>query len=191
MNVKLLLLFFAAIFSCKSNDDSQNLLEEKNRVVLLKIDFTTSTFEGGKELEYDQNSEFTIDYSYNSPGDFGDVQLYYQELDSLIFDGTIVWSGLGIRAYPEVILPASSFPVSANTLEMPSIELFVPVMYDEFAYYPENIEHESIWNAIRDLKLVEDYRSSNPHGRINLFLYTPSVGIGNPLDWDWYVILKN
>ena len=64
-------------------------------------------------------------------------------------------------------------------------------MYDEFAYYPDTIDYSSIWNSISNLEIVNNYLNTNPNGKINLFLYTPSVGIGNPADWDWYIILKN
>ena len=28
------------------------------------------------------------------------------------------------------------------------------------------------------------------HQKVKLFLYKPSVGMGDPLDWDWIVYLK-
>ena len=49
----------------------------------------------------------------------------------------------------------------------------------------------NIWNSINNLEVVSDYLDSNPNGKINLFLYTPGVGIGDPAYWDWYVFLKN
>ena len=52
-------------------------------------------------------------------------------------------------------------------------------------------DHQSIWAAIDNLETVKNYRESNPEVKISLFLYTPSVGIGNPEEWDWFVILKN
>jgi hypothetical protein len=69
--------------------------------------------------------------------------------------------------------------------------VFAPVMYDELAYYPDTIAYAQIWNAIDNLEKVSNYRSVNTESNIHLFLYTPSVGDGDPKEWDWFVILKN
>jgi hypothetical protein len=178
------------LFSC-SDDNEPIIQDEANKVALLKVDFQTNQFEGGKELEFATSENFTISSTYTSPGDFGDVQLYYNELNEKIFDGTIIWMGTGEMSYPaEINLPAS-FVIMNENLEMPAINMFEPVMYTQSAYYPENINYAGIWNSIRNLEVVKTYRSTNPQGKINLFLYTPSVGIGNPADWDWYIFIKN
>ncbi len=69
-------LFIALLFSC-DNDNETEIQNETNKVVLLKIDFLTSTFEGGKEFEFSPSSSFTIYSTYQPSGDFGDIQLYY------------------------------------------------------------------------------------------------------------------
>src|SRR5690606_5807004 len=137
------------------------------------------------------STSFTITTTYNPPGDFGDVQLYYSELNEKIFDGTIHWMGLGEMTYPTEIDAPNTFITIDEELALPSTSEFDKVMYDEFAYYPETIEYENIWNSINNLEIVSSYRNSNPNGNIHLFLYTPSVGLGDPADWDWYIFVKN
>ncbi len=174
-----------------TEDNNEQSSNSNNKVVLLKVDFLTNTFEGGKEISFDSNANFTISHDYNPPGDFGDIQLYYQELDELIFDGTIVWMGLGLRSFPSSLMGPNDFSQTSTGLPLPDTTLFENLMYDTYAYYPDSINHQSIWNAIGQLEIVSEYRISNPSEPIHLFLYTPSVGVGDPADWDWYIILKN
>lgn len=187
-----MLVFTLFIVSC-SEDNDDNLVAENdmNKVVLLKVDFLTQTFEGGKELSFASASNFTIATNYQEPGDFGSVQLMYDELDQPLFDGTIVWMGLGERSFPESLKNADDFETVAAPVEMPSESMFENVMYHEFAYYPEDLDYALLWDSIKNLKIVQDYTNNNPNGSIKVFLYTPSVGIGNPADWDYYLILKN
>ena len=189
-NLILLFIFTITLISC-NNDYSQIDKNITNSVVLLKVDFLTSTFEGGKEILFPGANTFTITHTYHPPGDFGSVQLYYQELNQLLFDGDIIWMGLGDVSYPSTIDLPETFTTVNSNLPLPNLNQFKKVMYDEFAYYPDTIDYSSIWNSISNLEIVNNYLNSNPNGKINLFLYTPSVGIGNPADWDWYIILKN
>lgn len=186
----LFILLVTFIVSCNSDDEStpQN---EANKVVLLKVDFLTNEFEGGKELEFQAVENFTIASNYVSPGDFGGIQLFYGELDQIIFQGTIIWSGTGQRSYPESLELPSNFATIDENLELPNSDIFEPVLYDEFAYYPEPIDYAGIWDAIKSLQVVKNYRDSNPQGKIHLFLYTPSVGLGSASVTDWYIYIKN
>lgn len=179
----LLIVLFGLFISCKTDF-------ETNKVVLLQVDYLTNVFEGGKELTFSNSPSFTISSTYQAPGDFGSVQLYYSELDKLLFNGTIIWDGTGQIDYPN-INGSSFFSTSDDSVQMPNTNLFQTVMYHESAYYPDTISYSSIWNSISNLDIVKEYRSSNRSGEVNLFLYTPSVGAGNPADWDWFVILKN
>lgn len=183
----LFVLLIGMFFSCGKKE----INEATDNVVLLKVDFLTSVFEGGKELIFPRTSNFTISSSYQAPGDFGDVQLYYDEINEKLFDGTIIWMGLGERSYPEPIDLPTTFSVLNDSLPLPDISIFENIIYAENAYYPDIIEYQDIWNSINNLEIVSNYRKSNPTDKINLFLYTPSVGIGDPADWDWYIILNN
>ena len=184
------ILFLSLICACNT-DENTVTPEQTNKVLLLKVDFLTHQFEGGKEFTFSGSDNFTISSTYNPPGDFGDIQLYYSELNEKIFDGTIIWLGLGERAYPDTLNTTETFTTTTQTLDLPELDLFETVTYDPSAFYPETIAYSNIWNAISNLEAVTSFRNSNPQGKINLFLYTPSVGIGNPEQWDWYVYIKN
>lgn len=163
----------------------------RSKVVLLKVDFLTHVFEGAKELTFATNPNFSIAFEYVPPVDFGGVTLNYFEVNQPIFQGTITWMGLGMMQYPMNMDPVSAFPTVPNPLPLPGDNVFSPVMYHEYAYYPDPIPYAAIWNAIANRQIVAQYRASNPNSPIHIFLYTPSVGVGNPADWDYFIILKN
>ncbi|MGH1384148.1 hypothetical protein [Kordia sp.] len=184
------ILLITLITSCNTDDEftTQN---EANKVVLLKVDYLTNEFEGGKELEFQAAENFTITSNYVSPADIGGIQLFYSELDQKIFQGTIIWSGTGARSYPESLNQPNDFATIDQNLELPNADVFEPVLYDQFAYYPDPIDYAGIWNAISSLEVVKRYRDSNPQGKIHLFLYTPSVALGSGPVMDWYIYIKN
>ncbi|KAF2514817.1 hypothetical protein E0W68_13365 [Flavobacterium salilacus subsp. salilacus] len=190
---KIILLLGLALSFMACSDDSGSPLqnETQNKVLLLKVDLETNVFEGGKELVFPDADGFTLTTDYNSPGDFGDITLKYEQVNDTIFAGTIVWNGTGQMTYPEALNGTDAFATVAEPAVMPTAEDFELVEYDEYSYYPEEIDYDAIWDAIDNLQLVKEYRKENPDAKVNLFLYTPSVGIGNPAEWDWYVILKN
>jgi len=167
---------------------------KENKVLMLKVDLLTSAFEGGKELTFDEASAFTIGVDYESPGDFGGIKLKYQELNAPLFEGTIHWMGRGEMSYPEIDTP-QSFATVDSAVALPAESMLEVVQYldpamplDEWPYLPE---YATLWDAVDNLKLVKDYRAANPNSKVNFFLYTPSVGVGNPEHWDWFIILKN
>jgi len=197
MKKTILLFALSALFAACSEDDAQpvqaqNEVDIENKVLLLKVDLLTHAFEGGKELIFPEADGFTIETDYLSPGDFGNITLKYAEVDQMIFDGTIHWMGLGNMNYPENLDAPETFSIVEDAAEMPALSGFELVSYgNEGITVPIEPDHQLIWNSIDNLTQVKAYRQSNPEAKVHLFLYTPSVGIGNPEEWDWYVILKN
>ena len=191
MKRSILLLGLCMLAMACSENDSTTEPETQNKVALLQVDFLTNTFEGGKELSFPEANGFTISSVYHSPGDDGDITLKYKEVNQPLFAGTIFWMATGARQFPDTIDAAPNFATIQNAVAIPALSDFKTVNYDEFAYYPENIDYAQLWNAIDNLKVVEQYRAANPTAKVNLYLYTPSVGVGNPAEWDWIIILKN
>ncbi len=163
----------------------------ENKVLMLKVDFESNVFEGGTELIFPEADTFTITSVYNSPGDFGDITLNYEETGQPLFMGSIHWAGTGHMVYPCAMAQPDEFTLTQDAVPMPELSRFEKVMYDEFAIYPDVINYHEIWASIDNLVQVKAFRQSNPQAKVYLFLYTPSVGIGNPAEWDWFVILKN
>ena len=182
-------IFILTLISCsKDNDDIITPSTNQNNVLVLKVDYNTNTFEGGKELSFSSTiSNMTVINQYVPPSDFGSIKLIYQELNETLFDGTIVWNGLGQMNFPQNLLNANQFD------RVLTADYVSPNSGFENVFNPNNAtyNYNSIWASIQSLVKVRQYLISNPNATVKIFLYTPSVGIGNPAEWDWIVILKN
>ena len=181
------ILILTLIFSCKK-EVIKKVTSKTNNVLMLKVDYLTNTFEGGKELTFNHLTDsFSIINQYKAPGDFGSIKLIYQELNETLFDGTIFWMGTGQINFPQNIQPSNQF-ISVNTTDT-----LYPINGFKNVFNPNNeiYNYSPIWLSIQNKIKVREYLASNPNATVKLFLYTPSVGIGNPADWDWIVFLKS
>ena len=181
MKIVAILICIICFIGCSNGD-------ELNSIVLLQIDYVTYEFERGKELAVsaeipDQDTTLPIVFEYQSPGDFGHLKLYYEPSGQMIFYGTIIWMGTGRIIYPVNFNSSDEFPILDRTIPQPDDTQF------QIIFPPEDYSdsYSSIWNAIDDLEIVEDCMSNNK--KIGLFLYTPSVGAGDPNEWDWFIVL--
>ncbi|MCL2650574.1 MAG: hypothetical protein FWD60_06045 [Candidatus Azobacteroides sp.] len=158
-------------------------------VLMLKVDFLTNTFEGGYEYSFDNApNSFTITTDYLSPGDFGYIKLFYSEINEMLFYGTIVWMGCGKIYFPTDLLSANNFDrVLTDDYVFPANGF--ENLFPESSFYPET-GYEPIWSSVQSLVKVREYLHANPQQKVQLFLYTPSVGVGDPADWDWILFLK-
>ena len=174
-----------AAVSCGEREQEAHAASE---VLLLTVDYTTHTFKGGKELGFsEKSSTFTISYEYAPPGDFGHIKLFYEEISELLFFGTIHWMGCGKMQFPQNLLDAKKFKAVGTK------DLVVPVngfenIFPQFTITPE---YEQIWGKVQNLVKVRDYLRTNPEQVVRMFLYTPSVGMGNPEDWYWIIFLTS
>ncbi len=185
------LVFIALAIGCSNDDDTISNPTDKNKVLLLKIDFETNIFEEGKELVFKTNKDFDISTQYVQPGDFGSIALSYKGTEEKVFSGTIIWSGKGAIEYPESFTQPQDFQRIDTPLQMPEVSTFQKVMYGNAAYYPDTIEYQKIWESVDDLALVKEFRTNNPKAKINILLYTPSVGILDTAAADWILIIEN
>jgi hypothetical protein len=193
INMKTKILSFTAIIltliSCSNDNEETNTpTTNPNTILVLKVDYNTNQFEGGKELSFpNTTSNMTLTNQYVAPSDFGSVKIIYQELNETLFDGTIVWSGLGQMNYPQNLLNANQFDTVMTT------DYVTPSAGFENVFNPDNTtySYNEVWTSVQSLVKVRQYLNSNPNASVKLFLYTPSVGIGNPAEWDWIIFMKN
>jgi hypothetical protein len=186
--ILILASFFSIFISCsKGNDETVGRTTNTNNVLILKIDYNTNRFEGGKELTFsDSSTNMTIVNQYVAPGDFGSIKLKYQELNEILFDGTLVWAGLGQVNFPQNLLDSNQFD------RVMTADYVTPIAGFENVFNPDNTtyNYNAIWMSVQSLAKVRQYLYSNPNATVKLFLYTPSVGMGNPAEWDWYIFMK-
>lgn len=181
----LILSLMSLLISC--NSDSIDIDESVTQVLMLKVDYTTNIFVGGTDFNFSKlNGNFTIVNEYVEPNDFGSVKLIYKELNETLFNGTIHWMGLGKMTYPESLKAADDFEIVSTK------DLVYPKNGFENVFNPHNQKYEyyKVWLSVQNLVKVREYLIANPNQKVKLFLYTPSVGAGDPLDWDWIIYLK-
>ncbi len=158
-----------------------------NQVLLLQVDYQTNTFEGGTELAFPTATPtFTVAPDYDPPGDFGNLRLTYQELNQPLFDGSIIWMGCGQMRFPQALTPAAQFT------HTPLLNIAQPGGGFENVFNPDSITYDyaPVWNSVQGLTKVRAYLTANPTAAVKLFRYTPSVGVGDPADWNWILLLK-
>lgn len=188
--IAVLLLTSVIFLSCAKIESEEVLFNSSltdNKVLILKVDYLTHIFEGGTELTFQKSTPtFTITTDYKSPGDFGSIKLTYKELNEKLFEGTIIWMGKGLIGFPSTFINPEKFNV-ANTYDV-----VYPIGFENI-FNPNNqtYNYSPIWHQVQQYAKVREYLRSNPKATVKIFLYTPSVGIGNPADWDWIILLKN
>lgn len=191
MKAKLFLFILLSILlGCSSDELNSNVdldADAPNQVLLLKVDYTSNTFEGGAILSFKEQTEsFTIENEYTPPGDFGSIKLFYKELNKQVFFGTIHWMGLGEAQYPEKWELPNKFSATSSEDFVQPHNGFVNV----FDPQDQKPDHSKAWLSVQYLVKVREYLTANPNQTVQLFLYTPSVGVGNPEDWYWVFFLK-
>ncbi len=158
-----------------------------NSILLLKVDYLTQKFEGGKEIKIIKGTmpsdSLPILIDYEEPGDFGNIKLSYEPTGDLIFDGDIIWTGKGEINYPESFNPIGNYTLLTEELQLPDSLRFQRIFNNHI-----NSRYAKIWRAVSKLEKTSCYLKGNQ--KIGIFLYTPSVGVGNPADWDWFVIMS-
>ena len=186
----LIIFFFVSLFSSctEENSTSAENTTQPNQVLLLKVDYLTNTFQGGKETSYTETSNsFTISHQSIPAVDFGNIKLKYNEINQILFDGDIIWMGLGQIHYPQNMLAANQFD-AVLTADV----VFPSTNFNHILPEPNlSNNYNQVWMAVQNLVKVRQYLISNPTGVVHLYLYTPSVGVGNPADWKWIILLKN
>ncbi len=197
-NLVCILLFAVSFSFCKkqpkTEEPVENIIPPKpvtptNKMQLLIVDYETGVFEGGKEINLSQTmitgDSIPLKIDYKAPGDFGNIKIFHKLSNDLLFDGDIIWMGRGEIKYPSSFDSSSTFIQINTALVLPDSSRFQKVFDTGFG----PINTTKIWSAINQLKVVQNYLPYNKN--VGLFLYTPSVGMGNPAEWDWFVFLSN
>ena len=187
---RLFFFFISCIFtlnSCENNDDLFVICPTDNSVVFaFTVDYTTNDFLGGYDIVLPHYVDSIKPVcKYKSPGDFGSVEWYDQKTDAKLFSGTIVWAGKGERTFPEKIETPESYVKLNITTQMPDFKV---LYHDEFDYISQHdIDYTSAWNSIKNLQNISWITKET---QAYIYLYCPSVGIGDPKDWYWVIFLK-
>jgi hypothetical protein len=183
-SISIVLLLF---ISCKPEKLNPGNLK---KVLLVKIHYVKNTFSSGKEFSYfkelnNSDSIQTFVY-YTEPNPEGRLTILYGLNKDTIFDGTEIIDGKGEILYPKNMDYNLFYYKQEYNIDKPADSIF------QLLYVPNGVPvlYDSIWKAVSNLRIVENYRKSNPKSKIGLFLHRPSLVAQNPGDWRWYLIFK-
>ncbi len=200
MKLAIILICFICFVACNKEKNTilntENTLsttpQHQNKLLTLKIDYLTNTFEGGIETVFASNTNsFTIVKEYVAPSDIGYIKFTYQELNQLLFHGSHIWMGTGKMFYPTSFQPASIFSITTGSNSVtPTAGFEYMNIYEDSNSI--NTAPPAWWNSIQNLSLVRFYLASNPTATVKYFLYRPSYLFGSIVAPDhWIVFIKN
>ncbi len=185
----ILLLAFAGIVltgGCNKNDT------DLSQLLLIKINYTNSEFEGGKLYGFNVTPADTIplEIEYVKPGDFGYIKITHKPDLEVIFEGDIIWRGVGEIQIPEKFSDPAEFLKADYEIEAPSLENFEYFFLKKplsgtFATHG-NVDLElkleedfdKIWEELADLQVIHEFMDDN--ASMGIFLYPASA-----LTWDF------
>ena len=155
----------------------------QKHILISKVDYLTFRYKGFYALnvtnKLNTGNEIPFVADYRSPGDFGYIKLYYRNTNNLLMDGTIIWSGCGELNFPESFRAGQRL---SNVLPYPG-QSRIAFINEEGHYttVSDDTELQRIWHTLSRQKEFRHYfgRTSK---KVAVYLYTPSVGVGNPAD---------
>lgn len=169
-----------------SDDFTESDLQEtdlQKHILISKVDYLTFRYKGFYALnvsnKLNSGNEIPFLSQYQSPGDFGYIKLFYQNTDNLLMDGSIIWSGCGALNFPDNF--RAGLPMD-NGLPYPG-QSRIAFINDGGNYVTVTNERELqyIWQSVSRQKEFQHYYG-NSSKKVAVYLYTPSVGVGDPAD---------
>ncbi len=169
-----------------SNDFTESDLQQSDlqkHILISKVDYLTFRYKGFYALnvtnKLNSGNEIPFVSQYQAPGDFGYIKLFYRNTDNLLMDGSIIWSGCGELNFPDSF--RAGLPMD-NALPYPG-QSHIAFINDGGHYETVTDERDLqyIWQSVSRQKEFQHYYG-NSSKKVAVYLYTPSVGIGDPAD---------
>lgn len=178
---------------CKTQEDCKlcaGLLtdtSQSNSFLILKLDYKTNQFEGGKELMLkgpkDLGSDLLVESQFRQPMDDGDIKFMYSPTQTNLFEASIIWMGSGQIYNPTALINPSTFQLLTSPLSLPN-----KLIKELSPNYIADRDFMKVWQSINKLDIVKDYINSPKN--IGLSVYTPSVGRTDTSRAKWIVIMQ-
>ena len=180
-----------------------NLTEEYlgKDILIAKVDYMTFEYGGFYSMnvtnKQNEGNEIPFLADYMSPSDFGYIKLYYHDESNLLMDGSIIWAGCGELNFPETFVKGNS----SNTyvpeytmkrgLSFPSDRISY---IDADGSYVQDVDESDndlgyIWQTLSDCEEFMSYYEQTSK-KVAVYLYQPSVGMGDPYDWYYMVFVE-
>ena len=180
-----------------------NLTEEYlgKDILIAKVDYMTFEYGGfcSTNVTNKQNEGNEIPFfgDYMSPSDGGYVKLYYRDESNLLMYGTIIWNGCGELIYPNAFVKGGNVDTYVPEYTMKRSLLFPSdrISYiDADGNYVQDVDESDndlgyIWQTLSAQEEFMSYYEQTAK-KVAVFLYAPSVGVGDPYEWYYMVFVE-
>lgn len=180
-----------------------NLTEEylEKDILIAKVDYMTFEYGGFYSMnvtnKQNEGNEIPFLADYMSPGDFGYIKLYYRDQSNLLMDGSIVWAGCGALNFPETFVKGGNVDTYVpeytmkRGLSFPSDRISY---IDADGSYVQDVDESDndlgyIWQTLSAQDEFMSYYEQTSK-KVAVYLYQPSVGVGDPYDWYYMVFVE-
>jgi len=171
-------------------------------ILIAKVDYMTFEYGGFYSMnvtnKQNEGNEIPFLADYKTPGDFGYIKLYYRDESNLLMDGSIVWAGCGELNFPETFVKGNSSNTYVQeytmkySLEYPGSDRISYIdnngNYTTESQLPESDLHY-IWQTLSNCEEFMSFYEQTSK-KVAVYLYTPSVGVGNPYDAYYMVFVE-
>ncbi len=152
-------------------------------ILISKVDYLTFRYRGFYALnvsgKLDSGTEIPFVSEYNPAGDFGDIKLYYRNKDNLLMSGTIIWMGCGVLDFPASFRAGEPFN---KAMPYPGQEHFAFINEQgQYIVVTDESDLQHVWQSVSCQQEFQ-YYYANSSKKVAVYLYRPSIGMGNPAD---------
>lgn len=162
-------------------------------ILISKVDYLTFRPRGFYAMNVQNpvssGNEIPFVAQFQAPADFGWFKLFYQTTDNLLAYGSIVWMGCGHLEFPETFRAGQKLN---SGLPYPG-QSKIAFINDEGQYCTVSAAQEvglqRIWQTLSKQEEFQHYYN-NTHKKVAVYLYTPSMGLGDPADWYYLVFTE-
>ncbi len=185
----MLLVLILPLLSVSCSVDDDDILNPLpfQSLLMIQLDFQSLEVKGITELELEPASTFFLSTVYIEEDDFGLLEIRHYEYSTRLFYGSMRSSGTGERIFPAELDDPAHYNTFSNPMGLPPGFSFSPVIFTLESHYPEHIDYDAIWNAVRNYEIVFDYFTSNPGGKVSILLFKPRTQASASDTWEWYI----
>lgn len=155
----------------------------KKDILISKVDYLTFRYRGFYALnvsdKLNSGTEIPFIAEYNPAGDFGDIKLYYRNKNNLLMSGTIIWMGCGKLDFPASFRAGEPFN---KAMPYPGQEHFAFINEQgQYTVVTDEADLQHVWQSVSRQQEFQ-YYYANSSKKVAVYLYRPSIGMGNPAD---------
>lgn len=170
-------------------------------ILIAKVDYMSFEYGGFYSMnvtnKQNEGNEIPFLAEYMSPSDFGYIKLYYHDESNLLMDGSIIWAGCGALNFPETFVKGNS---SGTYVPEYTMKYGLSFPSERISYigvdgtYAQDVDESDndlgyIWQTLSAQEEFMSYYEQTSK-KVAVYLYQPSVGVGDPYEWYYMVFVE-